>query len=80
MDWMAVTLLFLSDWFNFAVGRAGSVLLPCLGVQINKDVGLLLHAGVQPLLIHCWCSYNACICVQVHGVIRGERGCAVASL
>ena len=35
--YLAVPLLFLSDWSSSAAGRTGSPLPPCFGVQINVD-------------------------------------------
>ena len=55
------------------MGTAGSALPPCRGVQIKVD--MLLVQLVSLLIIVIMMMY-----VQMCAIIRGECGCAVASL
>ena len=55
------------------MGRAGSALLPCLGVQIQ---GCMVWFSWY---LNCCVGYNDVVCIM-HGIIRGEHRCAVALL
>ena len=73
MATLAVPLLFLSDQFKIAAGRAGSVLPPCLSVQISVSM-----FWFSWYLYCCSCTsrleYHVC---TVHDIIMGEHGCAI---
>ena len=79
MDWMAVPLLFLSDWFTSIMGRASSMLPPCLSVQISESfICCIACWGSASIVCHVVTSSSAY--VQVHEVIRVECRHAVALL
>ena len=70
-----IPLIFLSDWSGSATERAGSVLPPCLSVQINVDM-----CGWFSWYLYCCSSKRykcRCHVCTVHDIIMGERGCAV---
>ena len=58
--------------FLLAMGRAGSVLPPCLGVQIS--VRRVCGSSGMFIATH---IVECCVCT-VNDIIMGERGCAIA--